>query len=120
MTKQRWIPIPGCSNYAIGSHGQVKRLKHRANGKRHKIMKEQLVKLVYYPSRKPYARIIGDNGRQRELSVEKIFIAQFLKPNTIYYKTIKSNEIHRIDCYIESEVYDKMREKPQIFKTIKT
>jgi len=83
-------------------------------------MKEQLVKLVYYPSRKPYARIIGDNGRQRELSVEKIFIAQFLKPNTIYYKTIKSNEIHRIDCYIESEVYDKMREKPQIFKTIKT
>lgn len=120
MTKQRWIPIPGCSNYAIGSHGQVKRLRHRARGKNHKILKEQIVKPVYNMNRKPTVRIIGDDGRQVQLSVEKLVIKNFLVANRIYYKTVKSNEVNRVDCYIDSEVYDKMKYKPITYRTIRT
>lgn len=120
MTKQRWVPIPGCSNYAIGSYGQVKRLRHRARGKNHKILKEQIVKPVYNMKRKPTVRIIGDDGRQVQLSVEKLVIRHFLMPNRVYYKIVESNEVNRADCYIDSEAYDKMKYKPITYRKIRS
>lgn len=120
MTKQKWIPITGCSNYAIGSHGQVKRLRHRARGKNFKILKEKIVKQVYNRNLKPTVRIIGDDGRQKELSVEKLILTHFLHPDKTYYKTVASNQINRIDCYIDSDTYENMKYKPVKYKTVRT
>lgn len=71
-------------------------------------------------SRKPTVRIIGDDGRQRQLSVEKLVITHFLVPNRVYYKMVKSNEVNRVDCYIDVELYDKMKYKPITYRTIKS
>jgi len=120
MAKQRWKIIPGCSNYAIGSHGQVKRIRHKARGYRYKIMKEQIVKLVYDLNRNPTARIIDDSGKQRQLGVEKLVITQFLLPNKLYYKIVSRNDVTRVDCYLDSELYERMKDKPTIYKTIKS
>lgn len=120
MTKQKWKTIIGCTNYAIGSHGQVKRLKHRARGKNHKILPEVIMKQIYSMSFKPTVRIVDDDGRQRELSVEKLVITYFLVPNKTYYKIVSSNRINRVDCYIDSDVYERIKYKPVIYKTIKS
>lgn len=71
-------------------------------------------------NRKPTVRIIGDDGRQVQLSVEKLVIKHFLVPNRVYYKTVKSNEVNRVDCYIDYEVYDKMKYKPITYRTIRS
>ena len=118
--KQKWKPIPGCSNYAIGSYGQVKRLRHRARGKNHKILKEQIVKQIYDRYWKPTVRIIGDDGKQHQLSVEKLVITQFLEPGRIYYKTTSDNMVNRIDRYVDAEAYEKMKYKPNRYKIVKT
>lgn len=128
MAKQKWKPIPGCSNYVIGSHGVVKRLKHKAQGKRHKILPEKIIQQQINRQKNVYVNVIDDNGKQRVFSVQKLVLNAFFEKGVTYYKivvdffntdngTVFNN---RIDHFVPSYLYDRMKEKPQIFKTIKT
>lgn len=136
MPKQKWRPIPGCSNYAIGSHGDVKRLKHKANGKRHKILSEKILELNMNRTKNVYVNIIDDNGKQKVLSVQKLVMDTFLEKGHIYYKVVpeigyvqkidketKEKKIvqifnNRIDQFVRKDIYDRMTYKPTIYKTI--
>jgi len=127
MANQRWKPIPGCSNYVIGSRGDVKRLKHKANGKRYKILSESLLKFNINRSGVVYVNVIADNGKQRVFSVQKLVMEAFLEKGYTYYKVSpdwsyeKNVQVfnNRVDQFIRVDVYDRMTYKPIIFKTIR-
>jgi len=138
MPKTKWIPIPGCSNYVIGSHGQVKRLRHRSTGKLYRILDEELVKFQMNRSKVVYVKIRKDDGSQKVFSVQKLVMDTFFESGHIYYKIapesslvwVKDKETkkkeliqifnNRVDQFVRSDIYDRMKMKPTIFKTIKT
>jgi hypothetical protein len=120
MAKQKFRPIEGCMGYAIGSHGQVKRLRHLANGKYHKMLPEKIVKQIYDRYLKPTVRIINNDGKQVQLSVEKLVIKNFLEPGYSYYKTTFDNRINKVDFYIRVDLYVKMKDKPTVYKIVKS
>ena len=138
MPKTKWKPIPGCSNYAIGSHGQVKRLRHRSTGKLYRILDEELVKFQMNRSKVVYVKIRKDDGSQKVFSVQKLVMDTFFESGHIYYKIapesslvwVKDKETkkkeliqifnNRVDQFVRSDIYDRMKMKPTIFKTIKT
>lgn len=121
------MPILGCSNYVIGSHGAVKRLKHKANGKRHKILPEKILELNINRSKNTYVNLIDDNGKQKVFSVQKLVVDTFLEKGYIYYKIapdweqIKYKQVfnNRVDQFVRKDIYDRMKYKPTIYKTIK-
>lgn len=114
MARKKWIPIKGCSNYLISSNGEIKRIKHRANGKRHKILKEFKIITGYS------VYLIGDDGKEKHLSYKKIFVDAFLEKGKTYYITIPNRDVYRLDSIIPSDLYDRMTYKPVIYKTIRT
>ena len=120
MAKQKWRPIEGCLGYAIGSHGQVKRLRHLANGKRHKMLSEQIVKPIIDRYGMSTVRIINDQGKQVQLSVQKLVTKYYLKPGCVYYKTSQNPSNNHVDFFVSKDMYDRMKYKPFIFKKIKT
>jgi hypothetical protein len=120
MTKQKWRPIEGCFGYAIGSHGQVKRLRHLAHGKRHKMLPEKIVKPIIDRYGMATVRIINDEGRQVQLSVQKLVIKYFLEPGFVYYKLSSIPYNNHVDGFIKKDMYNKMTYKPFKFKSIKT
>ena len=128
MSKQKWRPIVGCSNYAIGSHGAVKRLRHKANGNRHKILPEKILELNINRTKNVYVNLIDDNGKQKVFSVQKLVMDTFLEKGRTYYKTapdweqINHRQVfnNRVDQFVPKELYDRMTFKPTIYKTIRT
>lgn len=128
MAKQKFRPIKGCSNYVVGSHGIIKRLKHKSRGSRHKILPEKIIQPQLNRQGILYVNLIGDNGKQKVFSVQKLVSETFLDPGQIYYKTAPDWEIvnneqkfnNRVDQFIPSNLYDRLTYKPVIYKTIKT
>ena len=114
MARQKWMPIDGCSNYRIGSNGEIKRLRHRANGTKHKFLPEKIMKAS------TYVYLTDDNGTERHLSVQRLFVTAFLDKGKVYYKTDHRLHVNRLDSYIEKSLYERLSEKPQIFKIVKT
>lgn len=114
MAKQKWMPIKGCSNYLVGSLGEIKRIRHRANGKRHKILKEKKIITGYS------VYLIGDDGKEKHLSFRKIFIDAFLEKGRTYYKIVPDELVYRVDVFILKETYDRLTYKPTVYKKVRT
>jgi len=122
----------------IGSHGQVKRLRNRSTGKLYRILDEELVKFQMNRSKVVYVKIRKDDGSQKVFSVQKLVMDTFFESGHIYYKIapesslvwVKDKETkkkeliqifnNRVDQFVRSDIYDRMKMKPTIFKTIKT
>lgn len=128
MAKPKWKLIPGCRNYAIGSNGKVKRLRHRSTGKLYRILDEMYVEMQINRSKVVYVKIRTDNGKQKVFSVQKLVVDTFLERGQTYYKTapdweqINYRQIfnNRVDQFVRKDIYDRMTLKPVIYKTIKT
>jgi hypothetical protein len=138
MVIQKWMPIRGCSNYRVSNLGKVKRLKHRANGKRHTILKEKIVDIHLNRQGVMYVNLIDDNGKPKVFSLQKLVMDTFLEKGHVYYKIApdeqqvivvdkktKEKQLvqqfnNRVDQFVRKDIYDRMVYKPQIFKTIKT
>lgn len=119
MATQKWMPIDGCSNYRIGSNGDVKRLKHRANGKKHLILKEKIIEKYINRQFVVYVNLINDEGKSKIFSVQKLVINTFIEKGYTYYKTSSDPFNNRVDQFVRSDVYDRMKFKPTIYKTIR-
>lgn len=121
------MPIDGCSNYRIGSNGDVKRIKHRANGKKYLILKEKIVEKYINNQSVVYVNLINDEGKSKVFSVQKLVMNTFLEKGHTYYKTAPEWEFkkgkqlfnNRVDQFVRSDVYDRMKFKPTIYKTIR-
>lgn len=138
MVIQKWMPISGCSNYRVSNLGKVKRLKHRANGKRHTILREKIVDIHLNRQKVMYVNLIDDNGKSKVFSLQKLVMDTFLEKGHVYYKIAPDEgEIlvideetkqkvpkqifnNRVDQFVRKDIYDRMTLKPVIYKTIKT
>lgn len=138
MSKPRWKLIPGCSNYAVGSNGKVKRLKHKSTGKLYRILDEEFVKFQMNRSGVVYVKIRTDEGGQKVFSIQKLMMDNFFEKGKIYYKIApefdllwvknkrtKERELvqqfnNRVDHFVLKETYDRMTYKPVIYKTVRT
>lgn len=120
MAKAKWKTIPGCDNYAIGSNGKVKRLKHRSTGKLYRILDEMIVEPQMNRSKVVYVKIRTNEGGQKVFSVQKLFMETFLEKGTTYYKLTPDPFVNRLDVYLPSYLFERMKHKPIIYKTINT
>lgn len=127
-SRTKWVPINGCSNYLIGSNGQVKRLKHRAIGDKHRILEEMIMENHINRTSVVYVSIKDDFGNRKVFSVQKLVVDTFLEKGRTYYKTapdweqVNHRQVfnNRVDQFVPKELYDRMTYKPTIYKTIKT
>lgn len=127
MANQKWKPIHGCSNYRIGSNGDVKRLKHRSNGKKHVILKEKIVEKYINKQSVVYVNLINDLGKSKIFSLKKLVVDSFLEKGHTYYKVAPDFQYGRYGIifnistknFVRSDVYDRMKFKPTIYKTIR-
>lgn len=119
MAAQKWMPIDCCNNYRIGSNGMVKRLKHKSNGKRYKILPMMYVEQQMNRSGVVYVKLIDDQGKQKVFSIQKLVMKTFLESGHTYYKTSGDPFSNRVDQFVRSDVYDRMKFKPVIYKTIR-
>jgi hypothetical protein len=128
MSKPKWKPIPGCNNYAIGSNGKVKRLKHKSTGNLYRILDEMYVTMQVNRSGVVYVKVRMDSGQQKVFSVQKLVVDAFLEHGCVYYKIapdweeIKYKQVfnNKVEHFLRKDIYDRMIYKPQIFKTIRT
>jgi hypothetical protein len=119
MARQKFRPIIGCSHYSIGSNGQVKRLRHKAHGKRYKILPEKIIDQHINRQSVVYVNVTDDNGKIKVFSVQKLVLSTYGKPGVTYYKASDDPFNNRFDVFIEKDMYDRMKYKPFIFKKIK-
>jgi group I intron endonuclease len=117
--RQKFRPIIGCSHYSIGSNGQVKRLRHKAHGKRYKILPEKIIDQHINRQSVVYVNVTDDNGKIKVFSVQKLVLSTYGKPGVTYYKASDDPFNNRFDVFIEKDMYDRMKYKPFIFKKIK-
>lgn len=127
MAIQKWMPINSCSNYRVSNLGKVKRLKHRSNGKRHTILKEKIVDIHLNKQSVMYVNLIDDNGNPKVFSLQKLVMDTFLEKGYTYYKIVPDITFdgytqrfnNRVDQFVRSDIYDRMKFKPTIYKTIR-
>ena len=120
MAKARWQPIPGCKNYAISSHGKVKRLKHKAHSVKHCILPEKMVELCINSNGTVYVKVLNDDRKQVTISIQKLVLKTFGQSGVTYYKISDDPFNNRIDVFVPSFIYDRLSESPLIHKIIKT
>lgn len=120
MARQKFRPIKGCSNYLIGSNGDVKRLKHKANGKRYKILPEKIIDQHINRQKVVYINVTDDNGKIKVFSVQKLVLSTYGIPGTTYHKTVSDLFNNRFDVFVTDDMYQRMKYKPTIYKSIKT
>lgn len=121
------MPIDGCSNYRIGSNGDIKRIKYRSTGIKRRVFPMMYVQHQVNRSGVIYVKLINDEGKQKVFSVQKLVMNTFLEKGHTYYKTAPEWEFkkrkqvfnNRVDQFVRSDVYDRMKFKPTIYKTIR-
>lgn len=119
MAKQKWRPIEGCSNYAVGSHGCVKRIKGRRRGEKHCILPERRVEVHMNRTRVVYVKILDDNGKQKVFALQRLVIQTFGTPGVTYYRINPDPFDNRFDHFVREDVYPRMTDQPVIIKKIK-
>ena len=120
LARQKFRPINGCSNYLIGSNGDVKRLKHKANGNRYKILPEKIIDQHINRQSVVYINVTDDNGDIKVFSVQKLVLSTYGIKGTTYHKAVSDPFNNRFDVFVTDEMYQRMNYKPTIFKSIKT
>lgn len=123
----KWMPIDGCSNYRIGSNGDVKRIKYVSTGTKHRVFDERIMENFVNRNSVVYVSIQNDAGNRKALSVQKLVMNTFLEKGYTYYKIVPDWEFkkdkqvfnNRVSQFVRSDVYDRMKFKPTIYKTIR-
>jgi hypothetical protein len=119
MAKAKWRPIVGCSNYAVSSHGKVKRLKHRSVGKLYRILDEMIIEPQMNRQGVVYANVRDDSGKKMTVGIQRLVIQTFGQPGVTYYRINPDLFDNRFDHFVREDIYPRMTDKPVIIKKIK-